>query len=266
MNDYMKNSMVNQAWHQFLYSYNGENRKKMLQGLEGEFPLKLDDNGGCAIYMDDFALPDMERKFNDNEYREQVIASEYLCLGIIEKIINKTIIDVDLEFYQESIAKLLKRINSLYLSDKEKPFYSLDEFLDSIKEAREFYYNNYVNMMETGDFTGNLDSLRIGFIDLNMFMQMYKMVLNYKGHFSVIIDQQRRESVLSQMAVNSLVCSRCAGSVAMKVACQPEEWVTYFGFNKQMAESVHDYSSVELDNALYEQVRKLRMVYEIKKD
>lgn len=261
MNEYMKRSIVTQAWHQFLYGYNSEDRKKMLQGLETEFPLDLNDSNGCAIYMDDFSLPEYKPSKKENVYREETIASEYLYLSIVDKIIEKTIKDVDLSKYQDNVNKLLKRINSIFLSNDKAPFTSLGDFSDTVKETKKFYYDNYVNMMENDEFTKNLDNLRIGFMDLNMFLQMYKSSLEYKGHFSVIIDQHKRVPIISQMVINSVICTRCAGSVAMKVACQPEEWMTYFGFNGQMAESVHDYSSVELDNCLYEHIKKLRKKY-----
>ena len=43
----------------------------------------------------------------------------------------------------------------------------------------------------------------------------------------------------------------------MKIATEPDDWETYRDVNGQFIEAVHDYGTIELDNSLEDNMRRL---------
>ena len=128
------------------------------------------------------------------------------------------------------------------------------------KNCRKFYltYPHIKTYLETGVFP-SLEGLPIRFMELDSFMHYYKKLLNNKSYFSVIVDQQSPISSLSKRAINDVVGKRINADISMKVACQPDEWETYYDLNGQIVEAVHDYGVVELDDSLSQYVKKRRI-------
>ncbi len=257
MNEYTKRRIVTHAWHEFLYGYNGEERAKDLQDMCEMFPVSFDNTGAVAVYISDYSLPVVEDRVKCDPYQEKIIASEHLSLTILIAILNKSVKDIGIDELNERMSKFLERISSLFLEDRV--VVDIEELLEVLVRAREFYSSEYVKMVQTGKFQGNINDSGIKFMELIMFIENYKRALGMRGHFSVVIDQQQVGTVVSQKAVNTIINRRCCGDITMKVAVEPGEWKSYYGFNGQLAESVHDYSTVELDNSLYEHVKKLRL-------
>lgn len=60
MNEYVKDQIINNNYHQFLYGYNTEERTNFLKEIARDYPLTLNRNCPQAIYMEDFSLPVLE--------------------------------------------------------------------------------------------------------------------------------------------------------------------------------------------------------------
>ncbi len=258
MNEYMKNAIVNHAWHQFLYGYNGEERKKILEGMASSYPVKIDSDDPFAIYIDDFSLPMVESSYDVDVFQKKTIAREYFSVVLVDRIIEETISRVELDLLNERMTSFIDAVNRLMISSGHDNVKNIVEFSQVLKDAKKFYSNEYVKMIMSGKFQGDISSLRLGFLDLNFFYRYYKKAIGLNNHISVIIDQQKVGATISQQAVNGIVNMRCAGELAMCVACNPEEWKTYYDLNGQMIEYIHDYSAVELDDCYAQYVKKLK--------
>lgn len=258
MNEYMRDSIVEHAWHQFLYGYNTEKRTEFLQSMVDSHPIKLDNSEAAAVLVSDYSLPKVDNPVECDKYQVMTLAREHFSIVLIDAIVDQTIRQVELDKLNEKMKSFIKAVNRLLLSPGFDDIQDISEFSKVLKEVKKFYSDEYVKLLQTGTFQGDITSLRLGFVDLNSFAHYYKKALNMNRHFSVIIDQQEVGAVVSQKAVNGIVTRRCTGDISMKIACEPQEWKTYYDLNGMLAESVHDYSAVELDDCYAKYVKELR--------
>ena len=259
MNDYIRDSIVEYAWHQFLYGYNGDERSFFLKGMIERFPVKLDSEEPAAIYIDDFSLPVASILEKCNNYQIMAVAREYNSVVLTSAIVEQTLKQIEIDKLNVRMKKFLYVINRLSLNPESSEISNIEELLDVLKESKKFYEVEYVKLLSTGEFQGDINSLRLGFIDLNMFIKYYKRALGMSKHFSIIIDYKGTGALVSLQAVNGIVTKRCADDLAMKISCEPQEWKTYYDLNGMLAEYVHDYSVVELDESNSNYIKKLKV-------
>lgn len=257
MNDYMRYSIVEYAWHQFLYGYNGEERTKFLESMVDTHPVKIDGDA-AAVLVSDYSLPIVESSLECDKYQVMTLAREYMSVVLVDAIVEQSIRQVELDKLNDRMKSFIKVVNRLMINPGFDDIEDISEFSKILKEAKRFYSEEYVKLCQTGKFQGDITSLQLGFVDLNTFVTYYKKALGMKKHFSVIIDQQEVGAIISQKAINGIVTKRCTGDISMKVACQPEEWKTYYDLNGMFAEAVHDYSAVELDDSYAKYVKDLK--------
>lgn len=258
MNEYMRDSIVEYAWHQFLYGYNTEQRKEFLQSMVDSHPIKLDNTEAVAVLVSDYSLPKVDNPVECDKYQVMTLAREHFNVVLVDAIVEQTMRQVELDKLNEKMKSFIKAVNRLLLSPGFDDIQDISEFSKVLKDVKKFYSDEYVRLLQTGTFQGDITSLRLGFIDLNSFAHYYKKALNTRRHFSVIIDHQNTEALVSQKAVNGIVTRRCTGDISMKIACEPQEWGTYYDLNGMFAEAVHDYSAVELDSSYADYVKQLR--------
>jgi hypothetical protein len=258
MNEYMRDSIVEHAWHQFLYGYNGEERTKFLQSMADNHPIKLDSTDAAAVLISDYSLPIVDNPVKCDSYQMGSVAREHFSVVLVDAIVDQTIQQVELDKLNDKMKSFIKAVNRLLINPGFDDIHDISEFSKVLKEAKKFYSDEYIRMLQTGSFQGDITSLRLGFIDLNFFASYFKRALNMNRHFSVIIDQRKVGAVISQKAVIGIVTRRCTGDISMKIACEPRDWKTYYDLSGLLAEAAHDYSAVELDDCYAKYVKELR--------
>ena len=258
MNEYVKNSIINYAWHQFLYGYNSDDRKDFLINMVNTYPIKLDSKEPLALYMNDFMLPRIEQIAKPEAYMVKAVAREYFSFTLVSKIIDDTIRHIGIDVLNDRMNSFINTINRLFVTSDNMKISDIQSLRDILVKSKDFYKEQYYQLMENGEMIGDIDSLSIPFMEVKMFIRYYKKAIGTNSHLALILDYQGSGAIVSHQAVNSLITSRIAGDLAVKVACDPEEWITYYDFNDQMAESVHDYSIVELDTSCYDYVMKMK--------
>lgn len=258
MNEYMRDSIVEHAWHQFLYGYNGDERTKFLQSMVDSHPIKFDSTDAAAVLISDYSLPIVDNSVKCDSYQMGSVAREHFSVVLVDAIVEQTIQQVELDKLNDKMKSFIKAVNRLLLNPDFDKIRSIEEFSKVLKDVKKFYSDEYIKMLQTGSFQGDITSLRLGFIDLNFFTSYFKKSLNMNRHFSVIIDQLEVGAVVSQKAVNGIVTRRCTGDISMKIACEPKDWKTYYDLSGMLAEAVHDYSATELDDCYAKYVKELR--------
>lgn len=258
MNDYMKHNIINYAWHQFLYGYDNQDRKNSLLSMVRDYPVKFDNEDAVAIYVDDFSLPNLEIGSDVNYFQVETVAREYLSIVIVDKIVEDSMRMIEIEKLEERMKSFIANINRIMINPGMEEIYSISELASILKDTKKFYYEEYIKLIETGKFQGNIFGLRLSFMDLNFFIKYYKKALNMNKHFSVLIDNHNTSTLVSQKAVNGIVTKRCTGDISMKVVTDPGDWKVYYDLTGQLAEVVHDYSGMELDDSYSKYLKKIR--------
>lgn len=88
------------------------------------------------------------------------------------------------------------------------------------------------------------------------YMRKFKRLINNSSYFALIIEQKEKMPIVSQKAINGYVSKRINSDFSMKVACDINEWMTYYDTTGMLIESPHDYISLELDNNLEEYIEE----------
>ncbi|MDE5630153.1 MAG: hypothetical protein K2I70_00985, partial [Bacilli bacterium] len=88
--EYLESEIMGQSRHQFIYGYNGEQRKNFLENMANHYPIVLDEKSPMAIYVDEFGLPNISvcDKMLDKS-RINIISSEFLTFSITSDILLK---------------------------------------------------------------------------------------------------------------------------------------------------------------------------------
>ena len=244
--------IIGQSRHQFIYGENGERRKDILTGIVNDNPIVCDVNEPGSILLDNDYLVGGESVYNLDSYKKLAISREHLNFAVCGKLLDEAL-SLDINARSD---EFLSRMNQIFV-DNGQSIDDLDSLVRVLYQARDFYKDGYRIYLETGKFP-SIEDLPIRFMDLNSFMHYYKKLLNNRSYFSVIVDQQSPISSLSKRAINDVVGKRINKDISMKVACQPDEWETYYDLSGQFVQAVHDYGIVELDDSLSQYVKKRR--------
>ena len=244
--------IIGQSRHQFIYGENGKRREEMLRGVVNDNPIVCDINEPGSIYLGDDYLSGGESVYQLDSYRKLAIARENFNFAVCGKLLDEAL-SLDVNARSD---EFLDRMNRLFV-DSGQSIDDLSTLVKVLYQARDFYRDGYKTYLETGVFP-SLEGLPIRFMELDSFMHYYKKLLNNKSYFSVIVDQQSPISSLSKRAINDVVGKRINADISMKVACQPDEWETYYDLSGQFVQDVHDYGVVELDNSFSQYVKKRR--------
>lgn len=256
--------IIEQSRHLFIYGKNGEEREQFLRSLEIHYPVKIDDDSPMAIYTTSFVLPIVKKENEQcNQNLLNLSARSYTQFALAESVTRKVAEDISKEVIDSRMDAFLKRINRLFLNRGKTEIESIEDLLQVLREARDFYKRYYV-AEKLGAEKEDIQDLRIAFLELNGFVHYMKEALNNCSHFGFVIDHQTPFSVETTKSINELVSKRSNADISMKIALQPEEWEVYHEFTGMLIEATHDYGIVELDDSLkqYTYVKKAQMMGE----
>jgi len=255
---YLKNEILGQSRHHFIYGYNNEERKSFLEELNREFPIKIDSTSPMAVYVDEIGLPritDSDSELDTNKIDR--LSQEYLSFSIAYNILLKSKENVDVDLLNSRIQKLLNTINKYSKNSEYPDITNLEDLISVLIESKEFYktyYENYLNNRKLK----SIDEIVLPFLHLESFVSEYKKALNNNSHFGIIIDKKDDIILSSTKAINLLVGSRINRDISMKVVVEPGKWDCYIDYNGQYIEAIHDYGIIEFDNSHTEYVEKVK--------
>lgn len=259
INPRLSDTIMGQSRHQFLYGYNGKDREKFLKDMAKKYPVELDKSNPIGIYLDCIGLPKIPQTNNDiNEITLSTFSREYCLFSIITNLLDTTFNQVEKKDLNERSIVLLNRINHLHIDDELLYAKNLQELNDILNESKNTYAVEYEKYVRSGNFNNFIASIRIKFINFDMFIRYYKQMINTESYIGIIVDHQEPIALKSQQAINGLVGSRINADISMKVACEPDNWDTYYDLNGTLVEYIHDYGTAELDDSNHVYTKRLK--------
>lgn len=252
----LKNTIMGQSRHLFIYGYDTDYRSEFLQSLEKDYPVIADSNKPVALYFDSLGMPKLDINLKDKDsYLIHAICREYLSFTIATKILEKTL-ELNM-FLDDRLSRLLYLINRTK-NNSHASIKTVEDLLKEIKTSRDFYYKNYINYVKGRVERIPIDEISIPFIQLDMFVSNYKTGMNIDSYLGIIFDKKGKQTTSSIQAINDLIARRINKDISVKVAIEPENWETYRDANGQLIEATHDYGIVELDDSLKDNIKKMK--------
>jgi len=259
--EYIKQEILGQSRHLFVYGYNYENREKLLESLEDDFPIKINENYPIALYLKDYALPNINQiNRNLENDKAKILCKNFFEFSLSENIIKKVLEIQELGNLNIQIDKMLDRINRCFLNNQKTKISDLQELRETLIQSKNFYYNYYVSFLNGESNLPDIKDLQMQFIDIMALINFVKTMLNNNSYFGIIIDYQMEMPLVLQQTINGYITKRCNSDISMKVVCDIADWKTYYDLNGVLAESVHDYGIVELDNNYKDYTKILKKI------
>ena len=255
MDDNIKDMIMGQSRHLFVYGNISQSRTDFLKKLEEDYPIKSNQDSPMAIYLDEYALPNIDNQNpNVDKIRLKTIGREFFNASVTFKLVDCLTKKEDLT--EEQVNYFLKNMARVNLPGSDERIESLEEFSRLIKETKDFYQLYYYEYLKEHPNLPNFSDVRIPFIELNGTVVYLKKTLKNDSYFGIIIDHNNPISLISTQAINGIVTRRINKDISMKVVTEPDKWISFFDQSGELAEATHDYGVVELDDSLKKYIKK----------
>ena len=254
--EYLKKEIMQQSRHLFIYGYKNNHRSEFLKSLEMDYPIIADSDKPAALYFDSLGIPKMNIDLKGKDtLLIHASSREYLSFAVAAKILERSMV-VD----KKDLDKRFSRLIGLTNKHKNKGYAEIQtvaDLLKQIKTSRDFYYESYINYVKGLIGKISIDDVAIPFLQLEMFVRLYKDAMKINSYFGIIFDKQDSLMPSSTQVINNLIGSRINGDISVKVAIEPDYWETYRDSNGQFVEATHDYGTIELDDSFKEHMKIL---------
>ena len=137
--EYLKERIMGQSRHLFIYGCSSDDRSKFLQNLEEDYPVTDDLSSPIALYFNSLGLPQIDNDLEDRDnYIIYRMCREYLSFLVATRILEKS------NYFDEAILnnKLSGLIHLIDKSSNCDNIVSVSKLLDEIKKSRDFYYDS----------------------------------------------------------------------------------------------------------------------------
>ena len=258
--DFLKKQIIGEKRHQFIYSYDDENRESFLNSIKEDYKISPDNDGPIAIVVEDFGLPKTKiQNINVNDKRTAIMAKEYLSLVIVEEIM-KQILESYTGDNRESVVwgtiRWLNRVDK----NPRKPYTTTEEELfNMFKEGKDFYNELYTSYLKGLPYDKTIDDIYLPFIAFEYFTDAFVRRID-KPYISIFINNKSNKefAMESYRAVNSLISNTGNLTATIKVVTDSEKWPTSCDLNMEYIQNVHDYDYIELDDSYEKHIEKIR--------
>ena len=252
-----ENEIMDQDRHLFIYGYNNEARKKLIDSIENDYPVVFDENKPIAVNVKDYGIPIMPISNKSIDYdRLRLIGREYFDFSVTDALIRRASEQYDEKTLNDRFNRIFSAINRTSYHCSSKEIRDIKELLEAIEESKDFYKGNYKEYVDTGRDYKSIETITIPFIQLDFFIKLFKESANNKSHIGVIIDRQGPVVSSSTMAANLYVGCRNNDDISMKIFTTPEGWDSYKTSNGSFIECVHDYGTIEIDDSMHKYIQK----------
>lgn len=250
VNKIMEEQIMSHKFHEFLYGYNTEERTNFLKKMEKHYPITYGEDVPMGIYLEPYGISTCERD------KELVDKDKSLMLGIASREYLKNLIAYNIVSHIEKNSIVMGQIENEmidflngYQFDRKEKVISVQNYLKELRETLNICQENYNSILLNGSAHPQMYDFPSDFYDIEWFGKDLKKILNNNGQFNIIVDYRNPIVLESANAIMSIVNSRCAGTICMKIATDMEKWPTYTDLNGRFVEHIHDYSIVELDDS-----------------
>ena len=252
--EYLKNKIIGQSRHLFLYGYENCHRSEFLQGLENDYPVIIGSDKPIALYIDTIGIPKINEGIKDRDSIVMNAASkQYLYFTIASKILQRSM-EYDKLLLDNRLNGLILDFNA-YKNQKNGEICATTDLLKEIETSRDFYMENYIKYSRGLINSIPIEDISISFLQIESFVNEFKKAMSINSYFGIILDKKSQIELSSTQAINGLISSRINKNISIKVATTPNSWETYIDENGQLIEPIHDYGKVELDDS-YDKYRK----------
>ncbi len=257
--EYLKQQIMESSRHQFIYGYDGKKRKNFLENMADDYPIVLDKNSPIAIYVHEIGFPKLSlnnRKVD--QIKINAISREFLNFSIASEIVLKANTISARDVLNERMKNLTEILNKYSLNKDFSKIVDLDDLLSVLLQSKEFYQKYYLEYYQKGIETLSIEDIALPFMELDMFVTLWKKAIKNDSYFGIIMDKQSEIAFSSTQAINSLVGGRINKDISMKIAVEPDKWSYYKDFNGNFIEYVHDYGTLELDDSQKKYLKRMK--------
>lgn len=260
MGENLKNEIIGQSRHLFIYGYESDERTSFLKSLEEDFDVVIGEDKPIAIYMKDYYFPKVDISEDIDKFRLHQVSREYFNLSLVRNILTRIKSKSDM-LSNENILKFLNQLSSI--TSDHSSYSNLDDFENDLVSSQEFYSLYHDKLISGSSSLPNICDVKVPFVMPDMLVSKIKRMIVNKSYFGIIIDGSNDFSLETYKLVNGYVTRRINSDLSMKVVTDPEKWYTYYDNGGEFAEAVHDYGIVELDSSYSDHTKRMMKKYKV---
>ena len=254
--DTHEKEIMDQDRHLFVYCDDSDLRKKVIKKIDEEYKTTFADNKPISLVLEDNSLPIIEGEISRlDSTRLIIIAREFLHFNISKNLLEK----MSNNLKEDQIKALIDDITRSFFINKEK-VHNINELYDLFNSSANFYTNYYTDFLQKNEKLGDINDLEIPFIDAISFIKCIKSSIGYDSYIGLIINNDKEMNNLSKQAINELITRRCNDDLSVKVFTPESEWKNYHSISGMLAESIHDYGTINLDKSYKKELVKRKTV------
>jgi len=226
--------------HQFIFAYDGDARNEVVDAIE--------QRKNTIIKIDNLKIDNPRKKVKD-VIKLKFITREYLNFKIAYNLLEKNKINLS----SEQSSQLIEAINKLFLNKESEKIKDYETLLIILKKSIDFYKNNY-NKLINEENTESINNLKIQFIDIITLINHIKKIIKDNSYIFILFNNKNYPIILQQVIMN-FVTSRCNKDLSTKIFTEFNKWKTNYDEVGNLAQNIHDYDVVELDDNFEKQLK-----------
>lgn len=250
--EYISNRIMEQAWHKFVYAYNGDDRKLLIKYIIDHNPIELNSNNPFAVKLSSMGLKNIQKSVDNlDKDKLSILSDEYLKLGIASDLLGTL-------NRHDYLSKLdSNKIVAIMKSMSVEKISSLEELQDMLQKSRDEYKSIYEEYVKSGICANPYEKVLIPMILLDEFMHYFKEIIGNNSYCELLIDHEEGISLHSYKAINNLLGNRITGDLTLNIFCEPDDWRTFYDQSSMLIENIHDYTTVEYDESYENSMKKI---------
>lgn len=258
--DFLKRQIIGEKRHQFIYSYDDENRENFLNSIKEDYKISPDNDGPIAIVVEDFGLPKTKmQNINVDDKRTAIMAKEYLSLVIVEEIMKQILESYTGDNRESVVWGTIRWLNRVDKNPRKPYTTTEEESFNMFKEGKDFYNELYTSYLKGLPYDKTIDDICLPFIAFEYFTDAFVRRID-KPYISIFINNKsdKEFAMESYRAVNSLISNAGNLTATIKVVTDPDKWPTCYDLSFNLVQDKHNYETIEFDDSVQKFIQRTR--------
>ena len=219
-------SMIYNNMDMYIDFKSDDKKEEVLDELLSNNKITFNSFDPVIICLDDFGLPNKKIKEGISKVTLNTICKEYLYFSIAINLIEKLKQDIEIDMLPRKDI-ILNKIKRQFLVSDKYDIKNYDELLETLKESKDYYKEQYFSYTDTGNFNKDLKNIKIPYLYIEDFVNYFKKLISNNSYICILIDNKDDVNMTSKRCVNQLMDENYEVPFTIKVLTSDNAWKNF---------------------------------------